>query len=377
MRRVAIFPYPEMGHLIPSLKLARGLKSRGHVVSYFGPPDFEEGVRSEGFEFVPVLEELFPKGFIKERATKRGLLALKAMVVHAQEGAQSNPGYCPRTELNEALKRTRPELLLIDALLPDIAVAAHAAAIPSVLLNTQLFCPWEKDSLYAVLLNLPEVVLCPKEFDFPRVQRKTVCHHVEACIDLDRREPDFPWDEIDPQKPLLYCAFGSMSHVFEPTNALIGNIIDAVRVRPKWQVILSVGSHAQPASFGPMPSNVVAVSRAPQLQILSKATLMISHGGFNSVKECIFFGVPMVLFPSFGDTPAVTARVLYHGLGLRGNTRNVTSRQIGSLIDTVALESSFKTRIEQMRKKFVEAETSQRAIQAVEKLLANVQSQIN
>jgi zeaxanthin glucosyltransferase len=361
---------------MPTLKLAKGLKSRGHSVSYFGLADFEESVRSEGLEFVPILQELCPKGFVSEQAVKKGMLAFKALLIEARRGALAKSGYNPIGELNKSLRKERPELLLVDNLLPDVALAAYIS-ISCVLLNTQLFSPWEKDAAYKALLDLPELVLCPAEFDFPREQRKKQCHNVEACIDLVRREPAFPWHEVDPQRPLMYCALGTMSHSYEQTRTLVRSIIDAVAVRPKWQLILAAGAHADPASLGRVPSNVMVVSWAPQLQVLRKASLMISHGGFNSVKECIFFGVPMILFPIMGDHPAVTARVQYHGLGLRGSIRSVSSRQIGALIDTVTLESSFKTRIELMREKFVEAENSHRAIQAVEALLKNVQSQMN
>lgn len=376
MCRIAFITYPETGHLIPTFKLAKGLKSRGHEVFYFGIPDFEHGVRSEGFGFMPVLEDLYPKGFLSEQAVKRGLLALKALIIEARNVAAVRPGRNPLVELSETLKRARPEVLLIDNLLPDIALIALAADIPTILVNTQLVNPWEKDEAYKALLDVPELVLCPVEFDFPREQRRKDCLNVEACIDLDRREPDFPWDKIDQSKPLIYSALGSVSHAFEQTRTLLRSIIDAVALRPEWQLILSLG-HIDPTTFGSLPSNILTVSKAPQLQILKRASLMISHGGFNSVKECIFFGVPMVLFPTFGDTPAVTARVLYHGLGIRGNARVVTNHQVGTLIDTVTRESSFKTRVELMREKFIEAENSQLGIQAVESVLTKVRGRLN
>jgi UDP:flavonoid glycosyltransferase YjiC (YdhE family) len=72
--------------------------------------------------------------------------------------------------------------------------------------------------------------------------------------------------------------------------------------------------------LGPAPPHVGIVERAPQLEILRRASLMITHGGLGSVKECAALGVPMLVFPLKDDQPGNAARVEARGLGrvLRG-----------------------------------------------------------
>jgi UDP:flavonoid glycosyltransferase YjiC (YdhE family) len=71
-----------------------------------------------------------------------------------------------------------------------------------------------------------------------------------------------------------------------------------------------------------LPPNVRVVASAPQLAVLRRAHLMLTEGGSNSVKECVHFGVPMLVYPRNADQPGNSARVVFHGLGLRGDPKH-------------------------------------------------------
>jgi zeaxanthin glucosyltransferase len=61
--------------------------------------------------------------------------------------------------------------------------------------------------------------------------------------------------------------------------------------------------------------NVIAVSRAPQLELLKRATLCITHAGLNTALEALAHGVPMVAIPLGFDQPGIAARIAHHGVG--------------------------------------------------------------
>src|SRR4029077_3074425 len=68
----------------------------------------------------------------------------------------------------------------------------------------------------ARFLAMRELILCPAELEIPRVggEAEHEVFHVEASVDLSRREDrDFPWEQIDPDRRLLYCSVGSQSHL--------------------------------------------------------------------------------------------------------------------------------------------------------------------
>jgi len=97
---------------------------------------------------------------------------------------------------------------------------------------------------------------------------------------------------------------------------------------------------------------------------------MVGHGGFGSVKEAIFMGVPTLLIPLYYDEPGNAARVVYHGLGLQLNREQVSPVTLGSSIDRLLNEGSFLANARRMSQKFVEMEQRSPACEIIEKMLA-------
>ena len=88
------------------------------------------------------------------------------------------------------------------------------------------------------------------------------------------------------------------------------------------------------------------------------------------VKDCILLGVPMLVFPIWGDQFGTALRVAFHGLGLTKELQTATAESISSMITTVESDSGFKSRIEAMRKIFLERENEHRAAKIIEDRLA-------
>ncbi|CAK9000087.1 unnamed protein product [Durusdinium trenchii] len=65
-----------------------------------------------------------------------------------------------------------------------------------------------------------------------------------------------------------------------------------------------------------LPSNLVAQQSLPQLELLQKCNVFVTHGGANSVHEALSFGVPMVVIPIFGDQPVNADTVAKTGCGI-------------------------------------------------------------
>jgi UDP:flavonoid glycosyltransferase YjiC (YdhE family) len=55
--------------------------------------------------------------------------------------------------------------------------------------------------------------------------------------------------------------------------------------------------------------NTLLLPFAPQVDILKRASLFITHAGMNSVSESIQYGVPLICVPQYGDQPLVAYRV--------------------------------------------------------------------
>ena len=366
MASIVFLPLPGMGHLVPTLKLAKRLKSRGHRVSYLGVPDFASTVRLEQLEFVPIFERQCPPGFLHEHAVKRRIANIDAISAEAARGDQ---GVNLLGELDRVVGAIEPDLFVIDNLFADVALMIAEKGIPFVLVNTQLFNFWELNPAYKELMSVPELILSSPEFDFPREDRRKRTYYIGASIDMARQEVSFPWAPDD-DKELVYCALGTMSHMVGAEKEFLQSVIDAMHFNPRRQLVLSMGAHLSRDSFRDIAPNVILVNKAPQLAMLRRASMMITHGGFNTVKECITFGVPMLLFPTLGDTAQVAARVVYLGLGIRGNLRRVRAREIHEMMEWIDQNPSVRRRIAAMRERFLEMEESAIGVDLIESLLA-------
>jgi zeaxanthin glucosyltransferase len=121
----------------------------------------------------------------------------------------------------------------------------------------------------------------------------------------------------------------------ENSLRLTESVIEAFKTRPELQLLLQITDENVRERLEPLPDNILAAAWFPQLQVLSRASLIISHGGFGTVREALFYGVPMIIFPRGVDQPGNAARVTWSGVGLVGDIRSVTPARIGAMVETI------------------------------------------
>jgi UDP:flavonoid glycosyltransferase YjiC (YdhE family) len=140
------------------------------------------------------------------------------------------------------------------------------------------------------------------------------------------------------------------------------------------QGIVAVGNYLKPDDFN-CPDNVLIASVAPQVEMLKRASLMVSHGGVTGVKESAFMGVPMLLMPVYYDEFGNAARVVYHGLGARLRLKEVSALELGRLIDRVLGDSSYSARAKIMSEKLSNLEQQSPGVAIIEDMLRHKDAQ--
>jgi zeaxanthin glucosyltransferase len=181
-------------------------------------------------------------------------------------------------------------------------------------------------------------MLAPIEIDFPQVARQRGRHYVGSCVDVARREDVFDWRAIDKERGFIYCSLGTYNQFYSDAARLFRAVIEVVRSEPGAQAILRVGSAAMIRELGPQPERIRLAERIPQLALLRHANLFITHGGIGAVREGLFFGVPMIVFPCWLDQPGNAARLVHHGLALRGDITTVDAQALRPLVQEARSE---------------------------------------
>jgi MGT family glycosyltransferase len=393
MATIAMLIDREEGHLLSSFWLSRKLKDYGFRVCYLvGGADSEAFVRSQGFEFIALPTIAFSQDS------------------HNRHPAVRNSGFgyfgpLVRGEvLDEAINALRPDVILILSLYYTAGLAIHyrykvpvvfftpslrkstrandcmgviddlmhfgsaISELLDLLTKSQIHFSNFKD-IAQLVLGFPELVLLPEAFDLPGRGNEPEVYYVGAGVDLARKEESYPWASIDSSLPLIYCAYGSQSQLQKNAGQrFFQTAFAAATTRPDWQFIVATGSWLETENFPDVPPNVTLSKWVPQLEVLSRADLMITHGGFNTVKECILMGAPMIALPSknFRDHFSSAERVVYHGLGLQRDIAEVSSTELISLIDQILNDQSFKLRVDLMREKFLQQDRFDIAIKVIE-----------
>jgi MGT family glycosyltransferase len=148
------------------------------------------------------------------------------------------------------------------------------------------------------------------------------------------------------------------------------NVIEAMESKQSWQLVLALGGHLRPEDFT-APPNVIVVSYAPQLEMLKRASVIITHGGLGTIKESILLGVPMIVFPMVLDQPGNAARVAYHRLGVSGSMALATAASIQEMIDNVYNNPTYRNNVDRMSRIFKRKEEEGKAIKLIESHIAS------
>src|SRR5690606_4443087 len=82
------------------------------------------------------------------------------------------------------------------------------------------------------------------------------------------------------------------------------------------RVVLACGKRISDDALKSAPSSFVVARSVPQLDVLERASVFVTHGGMGSVMEALYFGVPMVVVPHNFEQGVTAKRVAELGLGV-------------------------------------------------------------
>jgi MGT family glycosyltransferase len=77
----------------------------------------------------------------------------------------------------------------------------------------------------------------------------------------------------------------------------------------------ALGKGPSSSALGEIPANFIVRDYVPQLEILERASLYITHGGVGSVHQSLYCGVPLLLVPQQVEHGMVSARLVELGVG--------------------------------------------------------------
>jgi MGT family glycosyltransferase len=105
--------------------------------------------------------------------------------------------------------------------------------------------------------------------------------------------------------------------------------------------VLSVGHKTPISSLGAIPENFIVRNFVPQLDILQRTALFISHGGMNSANEGLYYGVPLIVIPQSIDQPWVARRVAQLKAGKMLHRDRIRASTLCHVADEILANSAY------------------------------------
>ncbi|MDP3443682.1 MAG: glycosyltransferase, partial [Ignavibacteria bacterium] len=409
---------PAKGHIHATLKMATLLKQAGHRVTYALPMEYWADTAKHGFETaneVPV-PKLLKSGFTQSgkelSELEEYLCASQPDLVMLDEQNSYKAIYYQILKIKVIFFISKPDTRKIERIPP---FTSYYLPKPGVISDLWVKVLWAKrimkvklefirikiqsgkldryatcktiskknrinfDELFEYqrsfgygIKGVPRLIISPKAFDFPHEEKDGV-YRVGPLVDIAReRKIEHPRYEallrsIDQLKNaksgfIVYVSIGTVSRYdLKRCTKFFLRMVKVAKTNPNDLFVISTGKYFDVNLLLPRPANFMVFESVPQVDLLQKSDIMITHGGMNSITECVFCGMPMLVYPLSRnwDQPGNSARLVFHGLGLRGRIERDSPQTITRKLKLLKQRhSQFKQNVLAMREKFEEQNNS-------------------
>jgi MGT family glycosyltransferase len=164
---------------------------------------------------------------------------------------------------------------------------------------------------------------------------------------------------------LVYASLGTLQN---GSQDIFRAIADACANLPV-QLVISLGGGLDPEGLGVLSGDPLVVKYAPQLQLIKRAAVVITHAGLNTTLESLAEGVPLVCIPLGNDQPGVAARVAAQGAGVIVSRRSLNERRLRSAVRGVLENEQYRRAARKVQASMRQMDGLRRAADIVEDVL--------
>jgi MGT family glycosyltransferase len=382
MARGVFFNVPLHGHVNATLPVVRELVNRGEEISYYLTDAFRPQVERTGARFHrydSTLEKPGGVGFLPARMPGESRHVLPQVV--------------------EAVRAQRPDYAVYDPMCLWGRMIAQLLGLPAITFRPTLANNGDPSGPFAAFMRsrralFPELfeqagkdlAALMQEYGLPPIDMPRMMGHAEAlnlvCVprafqpggdtfdesfvfigpSLQPRGDagDFPFAHLE-GGPALYISLGTIFNNWPEFYRMCFAAFGGTA----WRVVLATGHAVNAAQLGPIPDNVLVRPSVPQLEVLERTSVFVTHGGANSLMEAFHDGVPVVVIPQMAEQPLNAQRVAELELGLALEKETVTVERLRQAVDRVASEPAFREKVRAMQQEVRASGGYLRAVEAI------------
>ena len=393
---IAVVSLGAFGHVNPTLSVVTELVRRGVRVTYFTTENFRSIIEPTGADFVPVKSWMADNDKHnedkKDDNAEENVAAVVPFLFLNEAGAYID-------DILSVLEKDKPDAIMHDFAGIAGTMAADVLNVPNIMIYTS----YPSNESYSVaesfegvpadhplriaaaqiaqgyaekygcrIMTVKEIFDGQGDLNLVMMQKRLVPNNetfgdtvVFTGVQIGKRTAFGSWKAPDNGKPLLYSSLGT---AFNNWPEYYPILFDAVRDLDI-NVFAALGA-IDPASLHDIPENVEVGQMVPQLDILSQASVFITHAGMGGTGEAIYYGVPMIAIPQM-DEQAITARQIERtGLGVAFLDKNsITSESLKEAIVKLLKDESYHKTAEEFSEDMKSLGGSKASADAVMKFL--------
>ncbi len=215
------------------------------------------------------------------------------------------------------------------------------------------------------LSPIVQITQMPRALEFDGCPQPATLHYT-GHFRFDKKRPavDFPWSQLD-GRPLVYASMGTLQNGSKEAFEIIARGCANLDV----QLVMSLGGGFRIDSLGDLPGQPIVVEFAPQLELLKRASVVITHAGLNTVLESIAEGKPMVAIPIGNDQPGVAARLAAKGAAIVLPRKRLTPDKVEKAVRTVLEDNRYGRAVAELRESIGDVDGAAQAAQLIEEKL--------
>ena len=360
MKKISVFCIPAHGHTNPLLPVVTELAKRGNQIRFYSFEEFREKIEKTGARFISCdrfLDELSAR-------EEAGLKAVSATEMTIQD---IHITMNMADFLEEEFKSFAPDVIFTDSVCFWGKLSAWKYNVPLVV-STSTFAFNQMSSSYmkqspgeviGLIKGLPRVNKELKKLRALGYKFKGMLSLVQSDNVTDNivytSERFQPYREsfsdhylfVGPsvfsdkkpeknsEKPLVYISMGT---VINDRPDFYQKCIEALK-NEDVEVIISCGKAIDIEALGRLPENITVHPYVDQLDVLSRASVFITHCGMNSVSESLYMASPMAFYPQTNEQEAVARRAYEIGAGEYLRDDSVTG--IKNVVRTLLTDSRY------------------------------------
>jgi MGT family glycosyltransferase len=351
------------GHINPTLPLVKELVDRGNQVDYFCSKNFQEKVTGAGAVFRNYTVELDTFLETYQPSDRHPFYMLMEYILLYAEVML--PGVLKMIENNKYDMIISDSLfggpVFLKQILKIPVVSSHSsfaksnAPVPASMLEPGIHS--QLDHCYEILERicskyaipipgLADIFISKAEWNvvytIPEFNGDSGIDYSKYLFtgSVIRKDTELEFDGFSYKNdwPVIYISLGSINTDFIEFYKMCINTFEG----SDYYVVMSVGRKCNIDQLGTIPPNFYVGNFLPQLAILKQTDVFITHAGFNSVSEALYYGIPLYTLPMVNDQYMVAKRIEDMELGIVGKFKEITPQTLRDGVENLLLNKQIK-----------------------------------